>query len=230
LLTPILVPLARNHWKALLLLSAFIHVGLFALRYVSLLGLGLSPEARLLALMPRWFFVAEPLWFILGLVCALHSARLGPVLRRYQQALVAATVCLGVLAVLEYHWADSLVGEDWIGPMSSGVARLLFCPALILAVLASDRVPVPLARPLQVLGTKSLGVYLGNIPAIYVVALLLYHFAPALLGQQILYWAILALAGLGTPILVMDVFRRVEHRLPTGGSLRLRYRYLFGAN
>jgi hypothetical protein len=78
----------------------------------------------------------------------------------------------------------------------------------------------PYSKTIADLGTKSLGVYMGNIPAIYVTAVIMYRLTPWVLGILPIYVPILFIAGLGGPLLFMWIVRKTP--------LRPAYRYLFG--
>lgn len=96
LLSPILVPLARNHWKLLLVVSAVIQLGLGFLRLPALLGLDWPGVDLIIRLTPIWFFpegssIFRLVWLPVcmfkssangstgrgGVYCSPHSSHLG---------------------------------------------------------------------------------------------------------------------------------------------------------
>jgi hypothetical protein len=134
--------------------------------------------------------------------------------------LLAAAILFPILSVLEYQALARAAGQAWLGPTFGGLFRTLYGFAFILSFLAFEKVSIPFAKTLTQVGTKSLGIYMGNIPAIYVVAVLMYHLVPWLLGIQLIYQIVLIVAGIGGPLLLMEILRR--------SRARPYYRYIFG--
>jgi peptidoglycan/LPS O-acetylase OafA/YrhL len=143
-----------------------------------------------------------------------------PRLVRYRWHLLVATVVMAILVLVEYAVVDQLNGPEWLGPGFGGFTKFPYSLFLILSYLAFDKSYMPLADEVSLIGTKSLGIYLGNIPSIYVAAILMYRLTPSLLGYQLVYFVILVLVGLGVPLLLMEAVRR--------SPVRHRYRILFG--
>jgi peptidoglycan/LPS O-acetylase OafA/YrhL len=219
LVSPLLVAFAKRNWKLLLLLTALLGWGLAALSYVE--ELGSAPALPLVGRLPNWLIVVNfPFWFPMGIVAGLYLLQYRPTLIRYRWHLLVASVVMAILVLAEYQWADSLNGPAWLGPGFGGVTKFPYSLAVILCFLAFDKSHLPYASELSHLGAKSLGIYLGNIPSVYVAALLMYHVTPALLRYQLIYFAVLILVGIGVPLLLMEGVRRspVHHR----------YRILFG--
>ncbi len=221
LLSPWLVPLARRNWKAFLSVFALIHLGVQSIRYVANLGVGFPGLDLLLTLTPRWIFIGQqPFWFPFGLVFGLHSSVFTPWLRRYRWQLVAATIFFGVSSFVEYQIADYLNGELWIGPTFSGFSRNFYILFFILAALTIDIKAPRLTKIVNTIGAHSLGIYLANIPVVYVIAVAMYRLTPQILGIQPVYVTVLFTAGLGIPLLLMWLVRR--------SPFRPAYRLLFG--
>jgi peptidoglycan/LPS O-acetylase OafA/YrhL len=97
---------------------------------------------------------------------------------------------------------------------------VLYSLALILGVLGLANKRLIGMKRLSDIGIRSYGIYLIHALAITYTAKLIYHFAPALLGYQIILQPVFVIAGLGIPLLMMYV---VEH-LP----IKRFYVYLFG--
>ncbi|MGH2536978.1 MAG: acyltransferase family protein [Candidatus Promineifilaceae bacterium] len=220
LLAPLMVDLARRDWKLLLAPAALFQLVGPVIRVLSALLTGAPLQEELLDL-PRWLFlVGHPFWFPFGIVAGLYLSEARSWLARQRKALLAAVILLGGLVLAEYWLVDAANGQEWLGPGFSGIAHHLFSFALILYVLALEPAAVPLSRHFSQLGTQTLGIYLMNIPAVYVAAVLMYRLTPALLGYQLVYFALLVLVGLGVPLLLMRAVRR--------SPARVGYRYLFG--
>jgi hypothetical protein len=134
--------------------------------------------------------------------------------------LLLITVVFGLLSIGEYIVADYLNGDVWVGPTFSGITRNVYILGFILFVIATNEASFPFSDTFSDIGAKSLGIYMANIPAIYVTAVLLYRLMPWTLGMQLIYQAILFVAGLGGPLLLMWLVRQTP--------VRVGYRYLFG--
>jgi peptidoglycan/LPS O-acetylase OafA/YrhL len=75
-------------------------------------------------------------------------------------------------------------------------------------------------KAISQIGTKSFGVYLVHSLALIYTSKVIYHLVPALLGAQWLLQPILFAAGLGIPLLLMEITARTP--------ARRFYSYLFG--
>jgi len=221
LISPLLVKWARRNWKSLLAITAVLHLGLQLVRYIEDFGLTFPGMEQILFVSPRWAIHGQqPFWFPLGLVAGMNTKGFGDFLERVKPWLLPAAILFAVTLNAEYLIADSLNGPAWIGPTFSGFSRNFFILAVLMLVLASDDTKFPYSKKISEVGTRSLGIYLGNIPFIYVTAVLMYRLTPALLGIQVLYQPILFAAGFLGPLALMWFVRSTR--------LRGAYRYLFG--
>ncbi len=221
LMSPFIVVLAQRRWKSLLVITALIQFGAESLFISSTLGLTLPPLLdQVKDLLPLWFFPLRIFWFALGVVAGLHRAALARQLARYKWWLLGAVLVLAPLTIIEYEFLANLTDQAWLGPSFRGVTSKFYALAFIFAFLAFERTRFPAARQVSDLGTKSLGIYLANIPVIYVVAVILYRWAPWVLGNQLLYQGLLITAGLAIPLLLMALMSR--------SRFRWAYRYVFG--
>lgn len=221
LLAPWIAELARRKWKLLLSVTAVLHLTVLGLRYLISLGVVLPGQELFLALTPRWFFLSgQPFWFPFGVVFGIHFYNRQRELTRLKWVFLGAVALLGSFILIEYQLVDRANGDQWLGPVFSGLASAPFSLAVILCYLSFTDRSLPLSSELSHIGARSLGIYMANIPFVYVVAVIMYRLTPALLGYQIIYWLILVIAGLGGPLLLMETVRRT----PT----RVQYRYLFG--
>ena len=219
LLAPLIVYLAKRNWKLLLLSIAILGWLLSYLAYQA--GFGSVTALVLESSLPNWLFLVNlPFWFPFGVVIGLNLIEFKPRLIQYRWHLLVAAILMTFLVLAEYAVVDQLTGPAWLGPGFSGFTKLPYSLFMILALLAFDKTRMPLADEVSSIGAKSLGIYLGNIPFVYVVAVLMYRLTPGLLGYQLVYLAVLILVGLGGPLLLMEFVRRTR--------LRTTYRYLFG--
>jgi peptidoglycan/LPS O-acetylase OafA/YrhL len=167
-----------------------------------------------------WGFFHWSLFFPLGAVCFLHYKRANEILAHFKWPLLVAALTLLVIssieAATEFSRTLSLDDSHHILRFSSSLYALAF----ILTFAAFDKVTIPFSHVLRWLGARSYGVYLLHFSAQMVVAKLAYHFTPQLLKQQILFFPLLLLVGLGPPLLLMKIVARPP--------LRGCYRYLFG--
>jgi hypothetical protein len=219
LLSPFIVRLAKWNWKVLILAAAIIGWSGALLAY--LVEFGSQPAQQLQTALPNWFFLVNlPFWFPFGVVFGIYWTQFKDRIVAYRWHLLVASVVMTILVLVEYAVVDRLTGPQWLGPGFGGFTKFPYSLFLILTFLAFEKSRMPLADEISTIGTKSLGIYLGNIPSVYVVAVLMYRLTPWLLGYQLVYFVILAIVGLGVPLLLMEVVRR--------SPARHRYRILFG--
>lgn len=226
LLSPFLVVLAKKNWKLLLIGAAVLHLSIQFFRYTETLGFRVPGQEWVFLLTPRWFVLGQqPFWFPLGLVVGLNVKDFQPWLVANRLKLFwIALFCLGLM-IAEYYVAFYFSGELWLddtfkGASFSGFGRNFYIVAILFYILSLEERVLPLPKFFADVGGKSLGIYMGNIPAIYVVAVLMYRFTPALLGIQVIYLPVLFIAGFWLPLLMMWIVRKTP--------LRVAYRYLFG--
>jgi peptidoglycan/LPS O-acetylase OafA/YrhL len=219
LLAPFIVVLAKRNWKLMLVAIALFGWFMSYLTYRA--EFGWMPARELQSSLPNWLFIFNlPFWFPFGVVMGLHLVQFKPRLIQYRWPLLVAAIVMAVLVLVEYTVVDQLTGPAWLGPGFSGFSKLPYSLFLILAFLAFDKSRMPLANEISQIGTKSLGIYLGNIPSVYLAAVFMYRLMPGILGYQLVYLSILTLVGLGIPLLLMEIVRR--------SPMRHRYRVLFG--
>jgi hypothetical protein len=219
LISPFIILLAKRNWKVLLVAIALLSWSFSLLGYAA--EFGSIPAKQVQASLPNWIILWNlPFWFPFGVVTGLHLIEFKPWLLRYKWHLLIAAVLMTVLVLVEYEVVDRLSGPEWLGPGFGGFTKLPYSLFVILTFLAFDKSQMPYINQISQIGTKSLGIYLGNIPSVYVTAVLMYRLTPWLLGYQLIYLMILILVGLGVPLLLMEGVRR--------SPVRHRYRLLFG--
>lgn len=219
-LSPFLVRFVKRNWMFALLLTAVIQFGTQALRHSFYLGLDFPGRNLLIDLTPVWFFPGHIFYFTIGLVGGTYLQQFSQTVARSRRVLLGAAVLCLALTIAEYQLIASLAGKAWLGFAFSGISRNLYAVFAVLAFLGFYETPIPYAGRLAELGTKSLGVYLLNMPAMHIVALFFYWAVPWILGVQLLLQPILYIAGLGIPLLIMNLASRPR--------VRFAYRHLFG--
>jgi fucose 4-O-acetylase-like acetyltransferase len=220
LLSPILVPLAKNHWKLLLIATAIIQLGLGFLRLPALLGLDWPGVELLIRLTPIWFFPGRIFYFSIGLVAGMHVQEFGQWISRVKWGLLITAIIVFAITIIEYEYLVNLLDRYWLIPVYAGALKPIYAVSLVLCILAFAEVRLPYANKISDIGAKSLGIYFINTPVLYVVGSLLYYFAPAVLGMPFLYQAFLLTFGYMVPLLMMSITVRTPARKV--------YHYVFG--
>ncbi|MCC6456201.1 MAG: acyltransferase [Caldilineaceae bacterium] len=219
LISPLLVHWAKTRWIALLVGSALIQLTVQLLYYPALLGINIGVLEPLVDVVPKWFFPARIFWFAFGIVAGFHLAEFRQPLHRFRWHLLALTVLLFVAGVIEWEKIIELSGQTWLAHRETLIDTALSL-TVILCFLAFDTLRLPFSGMLGDLNGKTYGIYLIHSPVMEVVARVIYRFAPALLGYQIVLQPLLFFAGLGVPLLLMALVSR--------SPWRGYYRYVFG--
>jgi hypothetical protein len=220
LLAPMIVPLAKRSWVATLGITAVITIFSDGLFFVDKYGVDFPFLETMQSFFPLWFFPRRIVWFVFGMIAYLYQQPFSEWLAQNGRRLRVLLIFLGLLTLVEYEVTAQLLGRNWMGPTFIGVSARLFAPVFILAFLSFENVAIPFSKQFELLGGKSLGIYLANIPSIYVVAVFMYHMTPWVLGLQFLYQFVLVIAGLFIPLLLMNMARK--------SPFRWAYRYMFG--
>jgi surface polysaccharide O-acyltransferase-like enzyme len=218
LLAPFLIPLARNHWKGLLLVTGIIQILIHLLQYVFILQPESSLSMVMIEVLPKWFFLVRLFWFSLGLTIGFHRTEFKKIFEGKTAVWISATVILYILGFIEWEVLTKLSGLQWIETRET-IIDALYALTLLFTLLSLNRT-MPIQNLFEKIGAQSFGIYLVHIPVMLFLAKAIYHFWPWLLSQTILFVIIIAAAGLGLPLLVMWIFRR--------SSLNRVYGYIFG--
>ena len=219
LLSPILVPLAKNRWKALLIGSAILLLFVETLRYFQLFGAGGSVVSSLITLTPLWFFPRRLFWFALGIVFGFHIGDFKPFFQRHKNKLVVATVVFYLLSSVEFEELLSLSGRPWIDFYSTYTTNI-YAGLFMLALLSVDKLKIPFTPQIMDIGAKAFGIYLVHEQVLELVGTLMFRFTPWMLKYQILYQPIMMAFSLGVPLLLMYI---VSH-----SPAKKIYKYAFG--
>jgi peptidoglycan/LPS O-acetylase OafA/YrhL len=212
LLSPIIVAIAKKRWFLLLIGSAFLQIGVEIITLLQLLEIGYPGQNIFVLATPVWFFPGRLFYFSIGVLAGLYQQKFFDWVRKYQWIVLASMLALLVLSILEYLLVSQLTGIAWLVPHFSGGIKALFATSLVICFFAFPDIKVPFTKELSDLGGKSLGIYLVNTPAIYLIAYSMYFITPWALGNQIVYQSVLIAAGLGIPLLMMEVLRKPSIR------------------
>ncbi|MHB8134443.1 MAG: acyltransferase [Anaerolineaceae bacterium] len=218
LLSPFLVPLAKNHWKSLLLVTGIIQIIFHLLQYLFILQPDSATSLLLIKLFPKWLFIVRIFWFSLGLVIAFHRNEFKKIFEIKTIAWISLAIVLFFLGILEWEWLIKFSGLNWIETRET-LLDAVYSMTVLFAILSTNKI-LPLRNSIEKIGAQSFGIYLAHIPVTQYLARGIYHFAPWLLSQTILFTLIIAVASLGLPLFGMWIFRKP--------LLKRVYGYVFG--
>jgi peptidoglycan/LPS O-acetylase OafA/YrhL len=217
ILSPLLVPLAKSHWKLLLVVALLLQLFAQALVYRDMLDANLPVLASLS--IPKWVFVRMGFYFVFGLVVGLRLEEFKNFLARTKWYFLAVALVALLLAIVEYHAFAIDSDGVWVGDFGS-LLNSIFAVSLIASYFAFDLAPLSKASQLPKMGRRSYGIYLLHQPILTLLSKILYHVAPGIFAYQVLYFLLLVAVGLGLPYAVMEIVSRTP--------LRRYYKYLFG--
>lgn len=219
LLSPILVPLAKKHWKWLLLGTAVLMIFVEALRYLQLFNLGAPVVPSLIKLTPLWFFPRRLFWFALGIVFGFHIGEFKPYLIQHKNKLVVGTIIFYLLSLVEFEVLLALSGQPWIDFFSTFTTNI-YAGFFMLALLSVKKLKIPFTPQIMDIGAKAFGIYLVHEQVLELVGTLMFRYAPWMLKYQILYQPIMIFFALGVPLFLMHIVRRLP--------VKKLYKYSFG--
>lgn len=219
LLGHFLIRWAKSQPTLLLFTAALIQVLAQLGRYSRLLE-GSHPFLQALAfLSPAWFFPANVFWFVLGVIIGIRRSEMIAWLDARRRLLLGASLVFLVASVVEWELLQIQASGPWLGPKETLLDNVYSVTA-ILATLGFLGGTIPYANQLRNLGAKSYGIYLMHSLVLIAVARGIYHFAPMLLGIQIIFQTVLVAAGVLVPLAAMWVVKN--------SPARPAYAYLFG--
>jgi hypothetical protein len=222
-LAPAVVRLAQTHWKWLLVPAGLYELAYIALSILDVLGIhapGAVNGVYQFLQARGWLFPNLAFWFVLGVTAGVHRKPLVDLLLPLRRYLLIGAIAFSVLTILEYVVLARLAGQVWIGPSHPGLTPMLYALCVILFFVAAEDLSLPYSKALSDLGTKSLGVYLVNVPAMYVLTIVVDAAALWMLYRPLVYPLLLVLVGLGAPLVLMAALR--------SSPARSTYRYVFG--
>ena len=219
LISPFLVPLARNHWKSLLVVSLLVQSSIVLLRTLQLLPVDLTLFKSIMFLTRSYLPFGFIFWFSSGIVIGFHLVTLKSFFVRYRWVALVSLVIFFIAGLIEWESILRMSGQEWIGPRETLIDNA-YALAVLAAFIGFERARLPLSGPLSRLGTRSFGVYLVHTPVLEYSARLIYHVAPWLLASQFLLQPVLFVLGLGIPLLLMSAVNR--------SPARKYYGYIFG--
>ena len=218
-LSPVILWLAKHHFRLLLIVSAIMQFGIMALQYVDT-ARHLPIIGHTLEVNRHWsFFPSWAFFYVLGVAYAMYSAQVKPWVVQHRQLLLTGTIIFGVLALVEAQWLIVNVHVNWrFSPLT--LSSSIYALGFILTFLAYENVAVPFTPALTYLSTRTFGIYLAH-------EFVLKLFGEAIIGsvgwlsnQVLIYTLILAVAGIAIPLALMLAVVK--------SPARKYYKYIFG--
>ena len=219
LLAILLIPLAKNHWKALLLITGIFQLFAQSAQYIIVLGLNPEFSNFFSTWFPKWFFPVRLFYFVAGMVFGLHLSTFKGWIFQYRRVWLAAAGLLFVIGVIEWEWLIRRSG-NYAGDMQQTLVDGLYSLAVIFTVLGFTNKTLPLSKKLSDIGVKSFAIYLIHIPVMEYFSRGIYHLAPGFLQYQAIFMVTVALTGLLVPLLILAIFKRLP--------IKRLYSYVFG--
>lgn len=211
LLAPLLIPLVRARWKLALLFTGLPQVFVLCLRYALILGLDAPALEPFYILTRSWLFPGFIFWFTFGIVIGFHGSQIKAAFARFRWVALAGMLVVFLIGILEWEALLRASGEAWIAPAETLVDQI-YAGLFLIAYLGFEQVSLPGMKAISQIGTKSFGVYLVHSLALIYTAKLVYHFVPQILGRQWIFQPVLIAAGLGIPLLLMEIVARSPAR------------------
>lgn len=219
LLSPFLVPLAKNHWKALLVVTGIVQLLVQLAQYPLFLDLDIPVAYSILKLTPKWFFLARLFWFSLGMVVGFQIEEFRKKVEPLRFWLLAYTFLTLPIGMVEWEYYVQKSGLAWLDHRET-ILDSLYAVGVILAFLAFSKVKLPGEKFVGNLGGRSYGIFLTHAIFIEYTGKLIYRFLPELLGNQYLLLPIFIFVGLAGPLLLMTLVSKIP--------IPKLYSYLFG--
>jgi len=219
LVSPFLVKLVKKALVPTLVVTGIIQVIMYLSQYPTIIGTHDPFLVTLGSLFPKWLFTSRIFWFTAGITVGFHLPAIKTALQRFRLALLVALVLLFVAGFLEWELLTSLSGQPWIQTRETMIDAF-YGAVFILLFLAYSDVPMPNTKLVEDLGSKSFGIYLVHSPVMEIFSRAVYHLAPWLLANQLLFVPLVGLIGLGVPLVLMYIVKR--------SPARALYSYLFG--
>ncbi|WP_272897795.1 acyltransferase family protein [Bellilinea caldifistulae] len=214
LIAPLLIFAARKNWKVLLIVTGLIQVFIHLPVTLSLWGFQ-GELIQSLPQIPKWIFITRVFWFSAGIVAGLHLSKFKPSLQRMNTVFGLASIFFLIAGFIEWEvFKGPLQSRETIIDGFYQIAILLFFLSL------GDQIKLPFNKTFNFLSAKSFGIYLAHVPVMEIFARGIYLFTPWILPNHLLFFALIFIAGLGIPLLGMQIIFSTK--------LRPIYGYLFG--
>lgn len=225
LLSPFLVPLAKNRPRLLVTISIVVLVAGIATGYLRQYYRFMGIENTIFSA-PASYLLERPVfefffYYVVGLVVGFYQAPLKAFITRYRWVLLGLVFVAGALAIAEAEWIYQISDRmtDWRSRTLT-LPTVLYALSFILTFMAFEQVTPPFSGLLYRLGVNTLGIYLMHKSVLLVAPKIIYHALPVILGMQFIYQPILVALAVGLPFLFMLAIQRLP--------VRKYHRILFG--
>jgi peptidoglycan/LPS O-acetylase OafA/YrhL len=219
ILSPLLVPLARHRWKLLLVVTGLLQLLAVTAHYAGLFRIDAHALTPVVSLLQNWHLIGYAFWFVLGMVIGFHLHEFRPSLAHFKWFYLSGMLLTFVIGFMEWSAIRQLSGREWSSPQVTFFNRL-FVLFFLLSFVAFENFPIPFSSLFNKLGPKSYGIYLVHVIPLELTARLVYHIAPKLLAYQVIFMPLIILAGVGVPLILMELVNR--------SFMRPYYKYIFG--
>ncbi|GIV66487.1 MAG: acyltransferase [Bellilinea sp.] len=214
LIAPLLIFAARKNWKILLIITGLIQILIHLPVSLTLLGIQGGVTTFLLQI-PKWLFLTRLFWFSAGIVAGLHFSKLKPHLLNLNKVFGLAALFFLIFGFVEWQvFNGPLQTRETIIDWFYQISVLLFFLSL------GEQQKLPFSKTFNSMSSKSFGIYLAHVPAMEITARGIYLLAPWILPNHFLFFTLIFIAGLGIPLLGMQIVFSTK--------LRPIYGYLFG--
>jgi surface polysaccharide O-acyltransferase-like enzyme len=211
-------PLIVDYPFWVLIVAGVVQLGATAVWY-----LGLSATSRALnmlqRLMPYWTFFHYLPYFVLGFTAYLRRDQVMRFVQRRQKLLLGALVVSVLSAIVEPELLYQTQEVDWRNSILA-LSTKVYGAVFVLCFLSVRELPQRFTRLLQYLAARSYGIYLVHGPVGGLVARVIRRMAPSIAGRPWLLGAVVLMASLAGPLLLMEGMRSTP--------LRKAYRVSFG--
>lgn len=219
--TPWLVPQIRKHSLLVLILAIVIQIILIVFNWLTtnqFIVIKLPYPFSVEPWFPTWWVSRWVLFGTLGIICGINSDHFKSWLEEKKQLVVGSAGILLVMLI-----TAEMIARTSGTALTELIARIIeqvYAIFFIFAFLVLKVEKLPFTRQLNWLSGRIYGIYLLHFTILDFTAHGLGVVLPFVLGYQILFQVLLIAAGLGGPILFMEVVAR--------SPFRKYYRYLFG--
>lgn len=213
LFSPFITKLTRHRWWILLALAGGLQIGSLVLDYLRRIDPGIYPD------IPTWLFARSAIYFPLGVIYGFHHQSIKKWLGKIKRFLL---IMLGITALLTLVEQEYLYRNHYLvyGATAGTISSTLFTISAIFTYLSFDNRVIPYSNKLNLIASKSYGIYLSHPLILLIMAKIVYNFTPGLLAYPLLFFLALIAGGVGIPIALMDILRKTP--------VKSAYRYLFG--
>lgn len=219
LLAPFLTRASRKKPLLLLFLSFLLMLFIRMGQYASILGLVYPGSEIVNLLLPSWFFPGNLFWLVLGISIGFYYKNIAGFLTKRRWVFLALTIVLIPIGMWEWESLLAASGQDWIASRETFIDNI-YSIMLILSFIGFNMNTISRQKWLNVLGSKSFGIYLTHTLFITVTAKVIYQIAPFIFQYQIVFQPILVAAAILGPLILMEIVKRT--------ALNRFYVYIFG--